>query len=367
MPTIAVTAGETSGDIHAANMILALRKLCPEIRVWAIGGDALKATGAEIIIRSEDIAVMGIMEAATKLPAVARAKRKLLEKFKTDPPDLFVPVDYGGFNLMMASAAKALNIPVVYYIPPKAWAWGKKRVGKLRETIDEALLILPFEEKFYRDHGINAHYVGSPVLDHLAPGTYEPRADVVALLPGSRQGEISRIMPLLTETARELNRENNLKFIVPRAPGISEQFLQKFINAKNVNIEIIDGEAQKAMEKSRVVVAASGTASLECALVGAPMVVVYRLSPITYAIAKRVVKTPFISLPNLILNRKIVPELIQRGAKEIAEAARPLLADGPGRTAMLQGLAQVRAAVGDRGASARAAERIWARLNKSTK
>jgi len=350
-------------------MVLALRKLCPEIRVWAVGGKALAEAGAEIIVRCDDIAAMGLVEIFSKLPAISKARKKVLKAFRDDPPDLFVPVDYGGFNLKMAASAKSLNIPVVYYIPPKVWAWGRGRVSKLRNAVDEALVILPFEEKFYRNHGVKASYVGSPVLDHLRPGKYEPKENIVTLLPGSRTGEVSRIMPLLAEAAAKLNRPDNLrsrslKFIVPRAAGIPVELICGPAEKHNVQIEVIDGDAQRAMETARVVIAASGTASLECALVGAPMVVVYKLNPATYAIAKKLVRAPFISLPNLIMNRRIVPELIQTGPDEIAAAAAALLADGPERTTMLENLTLVKAAVGEKGASARAAQRIWAHLNK---
>jgi len=269
-----------------------------------------------------------------------------------------VPVDFGGFNLHLCAAAHRNRIPTVYYIPPKVWAWGRWRVRKLRSRVDRALVILPFEEEFYREHGVDAHYVGSPVLDHLAPRRRQPENGVVGLLPGSRTGEVTRILPLLVQVARRLVAERPLRFLVPRAPGLPEALLRGPLHAAGLPVEILDGDAQQVMERSRVCVLASGTATLECALVGTPLVSVYQVSPLTCAVGRLLVRAPFFSLPNLIAGRQVVPEFLQPNPGEVAWATAELIDDGPARSVQLEALATVRAAVGEPGASERAAEHI---------
>lgn len=358
MSSIAVVAGEASGDIHAGNLVTALRALRPELRVWAVGGEALAGAGAEIVFPSAAIAGMGLVESLGNLPALWRARRRVLARFAADPPDLFVPVDFGGFNLRLCAAAHRAGIPTAYYIPPKVWAWGRWRVRKLRAWVDRALVILPFEEPFYRRHGIAAHYVGSPVLDHLAPRRHAPEEGAVGLLPGSRSGEVTRILPLLVEVARRLAADRPLRFLVPRAPGLPEALLRGPLEAAGLPAELLDGGAQQVMERSRVCVMASGTATLECALVGTPLVSVYQVSRLTYTLGRLLVRVPFFSLPNLIAGRQVIPEFIQPAPGAVARAAAALLDDGPARDAQLEALAGVRTAVGEPGASRRAAAHL---------
>jgi len=362
MPTIALVAGEASGDIHAANLVRSLRRHRHDLEFWAVGGAALGAAGAEIVFPSEAIAGMGLWEAAGRLPALWRARCRVLDRFRASPPDLFVPVDFGGLNLRLAAAAREAGIPVVYYIPPKVWAWGGWRAERLRRAVDEALVILPFEEEALRRRGVNARYVGSPVLDHLGARRFEPEADVVGLLPGSRTGEVSRIWPLLLDVARRLGAGRALRFLAPRAPGLPAGLLEEPLAAAGVSVEIVDSRAQEVMERARLCVVASGTATLECALVGTPLVAVYRVSPLTYALGRLLVRAPFIALPNLIAGREVIPELVQTGPEPVERAVRPLLDDGPQRGAMLEGLAAVRRAVGEAGASDRAARAVLEHL-----
>lgn len=365
MASVAVVAGEASGDIHAGNLVRALRALRPDLTVWAVGGGALREAGAEIVFPSEAIAAMGPVEAARRLPALARARRLVLERFSSHRPDLFVPVDFGGLNLRLAGAARGLGIPVVYYIPPKVWAWGAKRVERLRATVDEALVILPFEEEYLTARGVQASYVGSPVLDHLAPRAFPSEPATVGLLPGSRAGEVSRILPLLVETARLLARRRpGLRFLVPRAPGLPRDAVEGPLRGSGLAVDVLEGRSQEVMERSRLCLVASGTATLECAAVGAPMVVVYRVSPLTYVLGRLLVRVPFFSLPNLIAGRAVVPELLHPGPQAVADAALALFDDGPTRAEALRGLAEVRTRLGEPGASNRAAERIAARLPK---
>lgn len=362
MPSLFVSAGEASGDLHAGNLVQALRDLRPTLSVRAVGGESLRAAGAEVVFPSEEIAAMGLWEAAGRIPALLRARRTVLSHFDRHRPDAFVPVDFGGLNLRLARAARSRGIPVVYYIPPKVWAWGSWRAKRLRECVDEALVILPFEQEHLQARGIRSTYVGSPVLDHVGPRRFEADEDTVGLLPGSRTGEVSRIWPLLLEAARALSRGRRLRFLVPCAPGLQPEL---FEGDHGVELEVLQGRGQEVMERSRVCLVASGTATLECAVVGTPMVVVYRLNGLTYALGKALVSVPFISLPNLIAGTRVVPELIQTTAATVAAAALPLLDGGREREVMLAGLAEVRRRLGEPGASRRAAKRVLTLLEEA--
>ncbi len=364
MPTLALVAGEASGDIHAANLVRSLVRLRPDLRCWAVGGEQLRSVGAEIVFPTEEISGMGLWEAAGRLPALLRARRAVLDRFRTSPPDLFVPVDFGGLNLRLALAARESRIPVVYYVPPKVWAWGGWRADRLRRAVAEALVILPFEEAELGRRGVPARYVGSPVLDHLGPRRFAPEPDAVGLLPGSRVGEVSRLWPLLLEVARLLSRERPLRFLVPRAPGLPADLLA-VPPGSGLRVEVLEGRSQEVMERARVCVVASGTATLECALVGTPLVAVYRVNALTYALGRLLVRAPFITLPNLIAGRAVVPEFIQAGAADVAAAAAELLDEGPARSEMLAGLAAVREAVGPPGASERAARAVLEHLDQA--
>ncbi|GAB4265957.1 MAG: lipid-A-disaccharide synthase [Deferrisomatales bacterium] len=362
MPTIALVAGEASGDVHAANLLRALRRRCPGLRAWAVGGDALARAGAEIVFSSDRLSALGLTEVMGRLPEVLRARRQVVERFRRSPPECFVPVDFGGLNLSLAAAARARGVPVTYYIPPKVWAWGRWRVRRLRRVADRALVVLPFEEAFFRAHGVPATYVGSPVLDHLQPRRRAPEPDVVGLLPGSRPGEVRRIWPPLRDAACLLARDRPLRFLVPRAPAVPEALLGEASRAAGLDVTVLDGRAQEVMERARLCLVASGTATLECALLGTPMVIVYRVSRLTWAVGRLLVQVPFVGLPNLIAGREVVPERVQASPRAVAGAAAALLEDGPARNAALDGLAEVRRILGAPGASERAAREILEHL-----
>jgi lipid-A-disaccharide synthase len=237
-------------------------------------------------------------------------------------------------------------------------------VRQVRERVEEVLVILPFEEAFWRDHGVQATYVGSPVWDHLDERRHAAEPDVVGLLPGSRMGEIRHIWPLLVDAASWLAQRRPVRFLAPRAEGLPPHCLEAEARRAGIHLEVLEGRAQEVMERSRVCLVASGTATLECALVGTPMVVVYRTSGLTYALGKRLVKLPFVSLPNLIAGREVVPEWLQTGPEVVGASALELLEEGPRRSRMLADLGEVRSRMGERGASAHAAERIVARLQR---
>ncbi len=358
---IAVSAGETSGDIHAANLIAALKSLRPDLAFSGLGGERMRGAGAEILMHYSEISAMGVVETFGKLGALRRAKALMLKLFAGDKPDLFIPVDFGGLNLILAKEAKKRGIPVIYFIPPKAWAWGEGRVEKIRAFTDHLIVILPFEADYWRGKGVSCDYAGSPVADHLTARAFRREDDLIGLLPGSRAGEVSRIWPHLLAAARIIAARRKTRFIAPRAEGLSPEMLK----AEGVEVEIVDGRAQEVMERSRACIVASGTATLECALVGTPMVAVYRLNPLTHLIAKAVVKLSHVTLPNLIAGREVVPELIQKSPEETALKTIEIFDEGEARQNMLDGLAQIALKVGPKGASARAAAIILAKMGLS--
>lgn len=361
MASIAVVAGETSGDIHAGNLVAELKKLLPELKVWAVGGPNLARAGAEIVFECSRIAAMGIAEAAAKLPELARARKTILQRFRAEPPDLFIPVDFGGFNLKIAAEAKKLGIPVIYYIPPKAWAWGHRRVAKVRDCAESVIPILPFEHDFWMGHKVKSDYVGSPVRDFLKTRRFESESDTIALLPGSRVGEVTRIWPKLAEAAHLIAGRRKARFLVARSEGLPKGMPDQSLLA-GLDFEVVEGDSQAVMERAALALVASGTATLECALLGTPMVVVYRMNPVTLAIARRAVKVDVIALPNLIAGQIIVPELIQTPADVIAAEALRVMEEPGAMEKMKAGLAEVGEKIGPSGASARAAALVLARL-----
>ncbi|PLX41812.1 MAG: lipid-A-disaccharide synthase [Deltaproteobacteria bacterium] len=352
MAQIAVVAGETSGDIHAGNLVSAILSRAPGTSIWGIGGERIAAAGGRLLLDYSSISAMGFVEALSNISALKSARRMMVEEFKANPPDLFIPVDFGGFNLPLAEIAAKMGIPVIYFIPPKAWAWRRSRVKRVRRTAERLMTILPFEESFWRENGVPCDYVGSPILDHLDPVTHAEEPDLVGLLPGSRRSEVTRLWPLMVEAARIMSKTKKLRFVAPRAEGLDPELLSA---PPDIDIEILPGSSQEVMERARVLIIASGTATLECSLIGKPMVVVYRFSPLSLFLVKRLVKIDYMALPNLIAGEKIVPELLQAKPEEAASLALKLLEDGPTRSTMVKDLQAVRESMGERGASARAA------------
>ncbi len=365
MPQIAVVAGETSGDIHAANLIAALRELRPELDVWGVGGEKMAEAGAEVILDYREFSAMGLTDVLAKLPQLSRVKKLITSQFQIRKPDLFIPVDFGGLNLKLAKIARENNIPVVYFIPPKVWAWGSGRAKKIKALVDELLVILPFEKEFWDGHGVPCTYVGSPVMDHLETRKFHPETGLVGLLPGSRGGEINSIWTPMMKVAEIISRGRDLRFMVPRVKGLdsSKMVIPPALEGR---VEIVEGRAQEVMERSSLCIVASGTATLECALVGTPLVSVYFASPLTVAVGKMVMRAPFFSLPNLIAGREVVPEFLQGSPETIAAAAIPLLDETPERGELLAGLDEIKRLMGEPGASRNAAMRIIERLEVVT-
>ncbi len=310
-----IIAGEASGDLHGSNLISEIRQLDlhADIRSW--GGDKMEAAGAVLIKHYRELAFMGFTEVLMNLRTIFRNLAFCKEDILAYQPDTLILIDYPGFNLRIAKWAKQQGIRVIYYISPQVWAWKENRVKMMRQCIDKMLVILPFEKDYYRDKwNWEVEYVGHPLVDvirrHKEAHTSHPAADprpVIALLPGSRQQEIMKKLPVMLEVSRHFPHYH---FVVAKAPGLEESFYDDLLKSYE-NVNWVSGKTYDLLMEARAALVTSGTATLETALFGVPEVVCYKGSPISYAIARRVIRVKFISLVNLIMDRMVVKELIQ--------------------------------------------------------
>jgi len=373
---IMIVAGEASGDLHGANLARELFALDSSLELSGIGGSEMAAAGVRLLYDTAKLAVMGIVEVLTRLWDIRTAMNILEEQFRRARPDLLVLIDYPGFNLELARRAKKYQIPVLYYISPKIWAWREGRIERIKKYIDRLAVILPFEQKFYRGHGVDVDFVGNPLLDQVktaaAPDQFRVRqgiaadATVVGIMPGSRRQEITKLLPLFLQTALHLNSEiSNCVFLLPLATTLSEDVLEmQGINHENLDIRVIKEQRYEAMAACDAAMAASGTLTMELALLKVPMVVCYKVSTLSYLLARPFIKVKYASLVNLVAGKEVVPELLQYEAtpENIYSKLVPLLTITAARDTMLKELAQVCDKLGEPGASKRAAELAMAMI-----
>ena len=360
---VLVVAGETSGDLHAATVVEALRRAAPGIPIAGVGGARMRAAGATMLEDMTAHAVMGYAGVVRQIPAHLRLLRRLRARMESGTVGLIILVDYPGFNLRVASAAKAAGVPVLWYITPKVWAWRAGRLDEMRRTITRAAVILPFEQEYLRERGIAATYVGNPLLDGAGeiPSRESARAKlglapdqpVLALFPGSRRGELAHHLEAFTATAVELQRRiPGLRVIVGVAPGMH-------IDPSRAPFQLVEGDSYTVWRAADAALVKSGTSTLEAAIADTPLIVAYRVGRLNYEIARRLIRgIEYIGLVNLVVNRRVAPEFIQHEMQPLAmaNALEPLLAHGsPERSAMLGALADVRTALGDAGAGERVA------------
>ena len=369
---VLVVAGEASGDQHAADAVAALKQLRPGLSFFGMGGPKLAAQGVELIHGAHEISVMGIVEVLPKVPRIWQVLRDLERAAKDRKPAVALLVDVPDFNLRLAKKLKALGIPIAYYVAPMAWAWRESRTRTISERVDKLLCILPFEEEFFRTRGVNATYVGNPVLDQLPPeGSaadfrralgLAPGGPVFAVLPGSRRSEISRLGPTLAAvSAKVIAQRPGTRVVVPVAPGLPRDFVAAPFLAAGVTPTLIDGRAAEVVGACDVALVASGTATLEAGLMRRPLVAVYRVNALSYAVGKMLVRIPFFCLVNLLVGKKVVPELLQGDmtVDRVIDAIEPLWS-GPAREECLAGLELLREKLGPGGASRRVAEAVLA-------
>ena len=370
---ILISAGEASGEMYGAQLIEALRRACSrvgtaaigcpaeqssaapalssasDLEFFGVGGDRMRAAGCDTVIDTKDLAVVGITEILSHLPKILGLYKNLIREADRRKPDLAIVIDSPAFNWRVARQMKRRGIPTVYYVAPQFWAWRQGRVRLLRDYIDKALVIFPFEEKFYRDRGVDATFVGHPLAE--LPNPTITRAEYagqfkldlkkfwITLMPGSRVKEVRMNLPTILESAAGLG--SDYEFLLPVAPTLDREFLGSLIGNQRI---IMVPEALPALFHSRAGIIASGTATVEAAMMSTPFVMVYRVSPLTYMLGKPRVKVPRFAMVNLIAGEEIVPELVQHDftAENIVAHLREVLPDSPARTRMLEGLARVK-------------------------
>lgn len=371
-PTVLISCGEASGDLYAGALAQSLRALAPGVRVLGLGGDRLAAAGGELVGDFRGLAVTGIAEAVRVLPRSLQMYRRLVRTAREVRPDVAVVIDFPDFNFRLASALKRLHIPLVYYIPPQLWAWRSGRMRRLRALADRILVIFPFEPEIYRRAGTAATFVGHPLLELARPteerGPFleslglDREAPVVALLPGSRPNEVGAILPTLIQATAAISAaQPRAQYLVARAPGLSSDlFPDGGAAAGRPRLTVVEGRADDVLAACDLVITASGTATVQAAIHERPMVVVYRVSPLTYAIGRRFVHLDTFAMVNLVAGERIAPELIQDAFTPAAVAAEALrlLPDGEARDRALRGVRAVREKLGGPGASRRAAEAV---------
>ncbi len=371
--TIMIVAGEASGDLHGGNLVKAMKQSDAGLRFFGMGGTYMESQGVEIIHALDQMAVMGVSEVLAKLGTILKALKDLKHELRQRAPDLLILIDFADFNLRIAKTAKKLGIPVYYYITPKVWVWRKGRVKKLAAYVDRAGVILPFEERYLRNKKVKATYVGNPVVEstvatlsrHSFCEKYGLNSDnaLVGLLPGSRKKEVASLLPEFFEAAKRMQEKysRDISFLIPLASTLTmddllENGLQEY--QKDMDIHVLDQDRYSLMNACDGVLAASGTVTLELALLDTPMVVAYKIAPLSYMIAKLLVHLRFFSLVNILADKEVVPELLQDQAHPAAleiELARIIFDDGV-RSEMKKDLAEIRAKLGKGQVSSKAAE-----------
>lgn len=359
---IFISAGEASGEQYGALLISALRQQLEtqehEAAFFGMGGPRMVAAGLDCVVPSEEMAVMGLTEVLRHLPRVYRGFRALKHSLRQRRPSVAVLIDFPDIHFRLAKELKQLGIPVIFFVSPQLWAWKKHRIQLVQKYVDKMVVIFPFEQQFYRENGIEAEFVGHPLAelpepaisraDFATASSLNPSGRWIALLPGSREKEIRSNLPTMLAAAHILSPRGKFEFVVPLAPTLTaaqRQMTQSLIDHHAGGLPIrLTGDARAALKYARVAVVASGTATVEAALIGNPFVVVYRVSALTYAIARRIVKVPYIAMANLIAGKRVVPELIQNEftAQAIVRNVAPLLPDGDARQSMMEELEKIR-------------------------
>jgi lipid-A-disaccharide synthase len=375
--TILIVAGEASGDLHGSGLIREMRHLRSDIRFYGIGGNKMERAGAHLIAHSSEMAVVGLTEVAAKLSFILGVFFKLKKSIRNEKPDLVILIDYPDFNLPLARAAKKSGIKVFYYISPQVWAWRKGRIRSIRKYVDHIAVIFPFEETLYRKFGVSATFVGHPLLD-TARTTFsheealrnfglDHHAVTVALLPGSRQSEVIKLLPIMLKAAEHLKNEfPGIRFILPLADTLDQAFVEEIIVPHELKVLIIRDSIYDVLSVADAAIVTSGTATVDTALTETPMVVIYKVSGLTYIMGRMLINVDNIAMANIIAGKAIVPELIQGNAtpKAIAKEVADLLKDEVKRETMIGELRKVREKLGTSGAAKRAAALAFALMEK---
>jgi lipid-A-disaccharide synthase len=365
---ILISAGEASGDMYAARLATALRARA-DVQLFGMGGARMREAGVEIIADCSEVSLVGIVEIAKKYPALKKVWNRLMGEARQRQPRFAILTDFPGFHLRLARALKRQGVRNIYFVCPQFWAWRPWRANLVRRRFVRGLCIFPFEEKWYRDRGVKADFIGHPLVGNVAATRtraefaaaceLDPNKPIIALLPGSRSGEIAHHMPAMMLACRRIQKEREVQFVLALAPGVKRSQVAQYL-LPEVVVEVVKDASYDALGAADLSIVSSGTATVEAALMDAPMIVVYRLAALTAAIAKLLVRTPMFAMVNLIAGRKVVPELVQKDftSAHLAEEAIRLLDDPEARAEMRRGLAEVREKLGPPGAVERAADLI---------
>ena len=372
---ILIVCGEPSGDLHASNLVKDMLSLDGSIRFFGMGGNLCRKSGVDIAFDISGLALIGLVEVLKNIFTVGRAYRAILKKTDAEKPDLAILVDYPGFNLRLAAELKKRSIPVVYYISPQIWAWGKDRINIIKKCVTKILVFFKFEEDLYKTHGVDAQFVGHPLLDTVKMSVskdgflkkygFSPDKPIVALLPGSRPGEVRMLLPLMAAAAAIMKKSGaDIQFAISKHPDLDMELYQKALQPSGINAKLIEGGTYDLVGSSDLALVASGTATLETAIIGTPLVITYKVSFGTFIAYKLVANTRFLGIVNIIADKEIAPEFLQYEATPVNIAAKlsELIRDKSKLSAMRDELAKVKSSLGSPGASMRAARAILTTL-----
>ena len=365
---IMIIAGEASGDLHGSKLVKSMRRQNKNLFFCGIGGNALRKEGVRILFEADKLSVVGLTEVFPKLLSILKGLTLAKRILKSLRPDLLILIDFPDFNLHIAKTAKKLNIPVLYYISPQIWAWRSGRVKKIKRRVDHVAVILPFEEKFYKEHDVPVTFVGHPLLDKTEVyATKEKRIEiddkpVIGIIPGSRDGEVIRHLPIMLDTANIIQqRINEAKFYISLAPTVEKKLVENILKKSKPikNVKILPGGIDKCLRNSVFAIAVSGTVTLETAIFGVPMLIIYKMSWLSYALARLLIKgVKYVGLVNLVAGKRLVPEMLQREAnpEKIADKVLTMMKDKNKMSKLKKEFVGVRKALGKAGASDRVAE-----------
>lgn len=386
MEKIIIIAGEASGDLHAGGLLKELKRINHQIELFGMGGEKMKEEGVELFFHIKDLSFMGFFEVLKNIGFVKSVLKKMTELLDQKKPDLAILVDYPGFNLKFAKRIKKRKIPILYYISPQIWAWGGKRIVKIKKLVDKMLVVFPFEEKIYEDAQVDVKFIGHPLLDIVKSKTkkeeFRQRLGVkknellLGLFPGSREQEVIKILPVMLEVCENLAQKikstrsvisKNIKIGISLAPDIQKDFLEKFLTKTKLDYILVKDLNYDLMEHSDFLLVKSGTSTLEAAILGTPFVVMYKTGFLSWLLAKNMLKIPYICLANIVAGKKIVKEFIQYDAKPglIASSVYDFLTDKDKYETTKKNLSEVKNRLGNKGAYKKGAEIVSEILNVS--
>ncbi len=376
--SLLIIAGEASGDLHGSELVRKLKAFDSELQIFAVGGERMQSAGAELLYNVKDLAFLGFKEVIAHIPFIKRVQKDLLKVIEDNKIDFIILIDYPGFNLNFAKKLKRLNKTIIYYISPQIWAWGMARVNKIKRFTDKMLVVFPFEKELYDKHKVKAEYVGHPLMERIENFDFADRSEffrrhnldesknILLIMPGSRKHEIEMILPVALEASSKLKKEFNLEIVIAAAENIEKSFIADFV--KDDSIKIIEKENYNLMKHATFGIIKSGTSSLEAAIIGLPIVVVYKTSALTYFIGKNLVKLNSIAMPNIIVKKKIIEEFVQKdfNVNGLYSSVKKYLTDKGEYEKLRSSLKEVKEILAfDGSPSERSAEIILAMMNEA--